>query len=144
MIFDALSGRADLAFFSDELRCPIAVGDLAAALLELAPQALGGRLHVAGAEVLSRYDFARAVAGARGFDPGQLRSARSATSGMRRPRNCALDSSRAQALLQTRLRGVAEFLRAQPLGDYLLERGRLPGHRPLPIDAKGEDDEPHT
>jgi len=110
-IFDAADGRLTIAFFHDELRCPILAGDLALALLELAPSELSGPLHVAGADVISRYDFACAVAAAHGRPVEQIRGALSATSGMRRPRNCALDSSRARSLLRTRLRGVREVLR---------------------------------
>jgi dTDP-4-dehydrorhamnose reductase len=110
LALDALAGQADVAFFTDELRCPIAVDDLAAALLELAPTDQAGRLHIAGADVVSRYEFAQLVAAAHGQDPARLRAAASATSNMRRPRNCALDSSLARQLLQTRLRGVREVL----------------------------------
>ena len=110
LVFDALAGRADIAFFTDELRCPIVVGDLAAALLELAQIGRSGRLHVAGADVVSRYEFARLVAAAHGKNPARLRSALSAASGGRRPRNCALDSSMAQQLIRTRLRGIREVL----------------------------------
>ena len=110
LVIDCLNGHADLAFYTDELRCPIAVGDLAAALLELAPRAISGRLHIAGAEVISRYAFARAVAAAHGYDPGRLRAGSSATSGTRRPRNCALDISKAQNLVLTQLRGVNTVL----------------------------------
>jgi dTDP-4-dehydrorhamnose reductase len=111
LVLDTLTGRAEIAFFTDELRCPIAVGDLAAALLELALLEQRGRLHVAGADVVSRYEFARLIAAAHGHDPSLIRSALSATSGGRRPRNCALDSSMARRLLQTRLRGIREVLR---------------------------------
>src|SRR5262249_29738515 len=111
LVLDALAGRADVAFFTDELRCPIAVGDLAAALLELAPTDRVGRLHVAGADVVSRYEFAQFVAAAHGQDVERLRAATSATSDVRRPRNCALDSSLAWQLLRTRLRGIREVLR---------------------------------
>jgi len=110
LVLDALAGRADLAFFTDELRCPIAVGDLAEALLELAPAERAGRLHVAGADVVSRYAFAMLIAAAHGQDPARLRAASSASSEVRRPRNCALDSRLARRLLQTRLRGVREVL----------------------------------
>ena len=109
-VLEALSGDANLAFFTDELRCPVAVIDLAAAILELAPRALGGRLHIAGDEVASRYEFARAIAAAHGHDPSHVRAGSSAASGMRRPRNCALDIGKAQGLVQTRLRGVSEVL----------------------------------
>jgi dTDP-4-dehydrorhamnose reductase len=112
LALDALSGQADVAFFTDELRCPIAVGDLAAALLELAPTDYAERLHVAGADVVSRYEFAQLAAAAHGQDPALLRAAASATSDLRRPRNCALDSSLARQFLQTRIRGVREVLGA--------------------------------
>jgi dTDP-4-dehydrorhamnose reductase len=110
LVLDALAGKADLAFFTDELRCPIAVDDLARALLELAPTDRAGRLHIAGPDVVSRYEFARLVAAAHGHEPARLRSASSATSDIRRPRNCALDSSLAQRALRTRLRGVRDVL----------------------------------
>lgn len=111
LVLDALAGQADIAFYTDELRCPITVGDLAAALLEVAPTDRVGRLHIAGADVVSRYEFAQLVAAAHGQDPARLRAAASATSTVRRPRNCALDSSLARQLLQTRLRGVRQALR---------------------------------
>lgn len=111
LALDAAAGRADLAFFTDEIRCPVAVADLAAALLELAPTAVAGPLHVAGADAVSRYEFARLVVLASGGDAERLRSAASAGSGVRRPRNCALDSRRAQSLISTRLRGAREVLR---------------------------------
>jgi dTDP-4-dehydrorhamnose reductase len=110
LVLDTLAGNADIAFFTDELRCPIAVGDLAAALLELARTDRAGRLNIAGADIVSRYEFAQRVAAAHGQDPAQLRAATSATSDIRRPRNCALDSSRAQQFLRTKLRGVREVL----------------------------------
>jgi dTDP-4-dehydrorhamnose reductase len=113
LVLDALAGQADIAFFVDEMRCPIAVGDLAAALLELAPTEQVGRLHIAGADVVSRYEFAQLVATAHGHDPARLQAAVSATSAIRRPRNCALDSSLARQLLRTRLRGVREVLSQQ-------------------------------
>jgi dTDP-4-dehydrorhamnose reductase len=113
LALDALAGLVDVAFFTDEFRCPIAVGDLAAALLAVGRTARAGRLHIAGADVVSRYEFAQLVAAAFGHDPARLRAASSATSDVRRPRNCALDSSLAQQVLQTRLRGVREVLSRQ-------------------------------
>jgi dTDP-4-dehydrorhamnose reductase len=110
LVLDALAGQADIAFFTDELRCPIAVSDLAAALLELARNEQAGRLHIAGADVVSRYEFAQLIAAAHGQDPARLHAATSTTSTVRRPRNCALDSSLARQLLQTQLRGACEVL----------------------------------
>lgn len=98
----------DLVFFADELRCPVQVGDLADALLELAERpGVAGPLHVAGADVVDRLTFARLVCASRGVDDGALRPGVTPPG---RPRNCALDTSRAAALLQTQLRGVREVL----------------------------------
>jgi dTDP-4-dehydrorhamnose reductase len=110
---ERLAADPDAVFFSDELRCPIQVGDLAEALLELAegPLAgLSGVLHVAGADVLDRLAFARLLAGAAGRDPERLRGTTVARSVRLRARNCALSSERARGLLTTRLRGAREVL----------------------------------
>ena len=90
-----------LTFFTNEIRSPIQVTDLAQALLELAELDVAGPLHVAGADDVSRAEFAELIAGApvsTGHAPET------------RPLDCSLDSSRAQALLRTRLRGVRELL----------------------------------
>lgn len=86
-----------LTFYDDEVRSPVQVSDLAHALLELAGLELAGTLHVAGADDLSRADLADLVRG----DP-----VRRAPAPPERPLDCALDSSRARALLSTSLRGV--------------------------------------
>ena len=52
-------------FYDDELRCPVQVGDLAVALLELVGADCIGPLHVAGAHAVSRADFAELIAGVR-------------------------------------------------------------------------------
>jgi dTDP-4-dehydrorhamnose reductase len=91
-----------LTFYTDELRSPIQVGDLASALLELAESDITGVLHVAGADDVSRCEFARLVA-------GDVRCAPIPPDAVR-PRDCTLDSSRARTLLNTRLRGCREVL----------------------------------
>lgn len=90
-----------LTFFTDEIRTPVQVEDLAAALLELATLDVSGPLHVAGVDPVSRADFAELIVG----EP-----VASAPAPDGRPLDCSLDSSRAQALLRTRLRGVREVL----------------------------------
>src|SRR3954453_5274025 len=52
-----------MTFYEDEIRTPVAVPDLAAALLELArrPEIIGP-LHVAGGDAVSRLEFAELVA----------------------------------------------------------------------------------
>jgi dTDP-4-dehydrorhamnose reductase len=107
---DAAAGRSQTAFFTDELRSPVQVGDLAAALLELAASATRGVAHVAGADSVSRYELARLVVAARGGDPERVRGASFRELGLSRPADCTLDSAHAQALVSTRLRGAREVL----------------------------------
>jgi dTDP-4-dehydrorhamnose reductase len=109
-LLDAVDGVIDMAFFTDEIRCPVAVGDLAEAFLELADRELSGPLHVAGADAVSRFELAQLVAAANGRDPALVRGARSADIGSRRPLDCRLDCGLARSLLATRLRGVREVL----------------------------------
>ena len=109
MVLEVADGARDMAFFTDEVRCPIEVGDLAAAVLELAALDAAGPLHVAGADVLSRLDFARLVCLHHGRDPALLRGE---PGGPERPKHIVLDCSRARALLRVRLRGAREVLGA--------------------------------
>ena len=104
---DAADGVSDMAFFTDELRCPIAVPDLAAAVLELAVSDIAGPLHVAGADALTRYEFAQLICARHGRDPAALRGE---PGGPERPKHVVLDCSRARAVLRVRLRGVREVL----------------------------------
>jgi dTDP-4-dehydrorhamnose reductase len=106
---EAADGVRDMAFFTDEVRCPIAVADLADAVLELAASDVTGPLHVAGADAVDRLEFARLVAAHHGRDPDALRGG---VGGPGRPKRLALDCTRARALLRTRLRGVREVLGA--------------------------------
>jgi len=89
------------SFYVNEIRSPVQVGDLAAALLELAELEVTGPLHVAGADAVSRAQFAELIA---------RRPVRTSKAPPTRPLDCTLDSSRAQALIRRRLRGVREVL----------------------------------
>jgi dTDP-4-dehydrorhamnose reductase len=99
---DALEAR--FAFFTDELRCPTHVGDLADALLELAGLDATGVLHLAADEAISRCELARLIA------RRSVPCTTTAEAGVTRPLDCTLDSSRARTLLRTRLRPVREVL----------------------------------
>jgi dTDP-4-dehydrorhamnose reductase len=99
-------GERELTFFTDEVRSPIQVDDLAAALLELAEQDGGGPLHIGGADAVSRLELAQLVVAAAGLDASSLRGEPAPAD---RPRHCPLDSGLAQARLRTRLRGVREI-----------------------------------
>jgi dTDP-4-dehydrorhamnose reductase len=94
----------DGVFFTDELRCPVQVDDLAAALLELCRSDVPGPLHVTGSDAVSRWEFAGLVAG---------HPVRGVAAPPGRPRDCRLDSSQAGALVATPLRGVHTVLGAR-------------------------------
>jgi dTDP-4-dehydrorhamnose reductase len=102
---EALALRDDIELYTDEIRCPTRVDELAAALLELAGLGVSGLLHVAAPEAVSRYEFARLLRAAVGADPDGVRGAASPRG--RRARNVALDSSKAAGLLASTLRGVS-------------------------------------
>lgn len=104
LALDVAAGRLELAFFVDEIRCPVHVGDLAAALLELAGGSSAGPLHVTGTDAVSRLELARLVTGRTDL-PGE----RSADLPQARPLDCRLDTTRARALLKAPLRGVREL-----------------------------------
>lgn len=104
----ALAGGADGALFDDEGRCPVHVGDLAAALVELAAGEHRGVLHVAGADAMSRLELGRLIARRDGLDPEVLRG--TSRAGLPGPVDVRLDSTLASTVLATRLRGAREFL----------------------------------
>ncbi|MGZ4399903.1 MAG: SDR family oxidoreductase [Gaiellaceae bacterium] len=112
LALDAAAGRAEAVFFSDEIRTPVSVADVAAALLELLEIELGGVLHLAGPESVSRYQLARALVRAAGGDAERLRPGSAAGLDPPRPPDCSLDASRARSLLSTRLRTLGEALGA--------------------------------
>jgi dTDP-4-dehydrorhamnose reductase len=103
---ERMAADPDAAFFTDEYRCPVQVGDLAAALLELASSAHAGVLHVAGADSVSRHQLAELLSG------GPVRAASQADAAEARPRDCSLSIERARGLLRAPLRGVREVLNA--------------------------------
>lgn len=109
---DALAGRAPL--FTDELRCPIDVGDLAA-VRELVDSDVAGPLNVAGPEAVSRAELGLLVARSEGIDPVGLKTTTGAAAGVVRPTEVRLDSSRATTLLRTPIRPVSTLLPPPPL-----------------------------
>jgi dTDP-4-dehydrorhamnose reductase len=111
---EAARGDGKLGFFDDELRCPVLVADLAAALLELVDRPERGVLNVAGSEVVTRYEFACLVAAAAGLGADAIRRTSIAEAGLERPRNCALDTGRARGLLRTPLHGAREGVGGGP------------------------------
>jgi dTDP-4-dehydrorhamnose reductase len=94
--------------FTDDVKTPVHVADLAAALLELCTSNVAGVVHVAGADAVSRYELGRMIAVRDGLDPAALPAGSRASAGMK-PSVVRLDATRAAGLLATRLRGAREF-----------------------------------
>ncbi|MCY7302412.1 MAG: sugar nucleotide-binding protein [Thermoleophilia bacterium] len=94
---EAVAHDETATFYENEIRSPIQVDDLAAALLELAALDVSGPLNVAGADAVSRAELAELVVG---------HAVRRAEAPPGRPLDCSLDSTRAVSLLRTELRGA--------------------------------------
>lgn len=108
-----------LHLYADQVRCPIWVWNLAAALLELVETDACGLLHVVGPAPVSRYMLGMALLTALGIDPAP--HVRIAASPPSQPRRLVLSTERARALLRTPLLSLAEArvqaAQGAPLGD---------------------------
>lgn len=111
LVHDLSSGARDGVLFTDDVRCPVHVSDLAQALLEVVEHRVGGVVHCAGPDALSRHEIALLVAERDGLDASGFVTGSRAASGVPGPLDLRLDSRRTQSRLQTRLRGAREFLR---------------------------------
>jgi dTDP-4-dehydrorhamnose reductase len=109
-----VSGTVTGFLFTDDVRCPVHVTDLASALLELAASPHAGIHHVAGAEVVSRYELGVLIARRDGLDETVLPTGLRAGTGLPGPIDVRLDGAKTQARLATRLRGASEFLAPTP------------------------------
>ncbi|MBI2424128.1 MAG: NAD(P)-dependent oxidoreductase [Candidatus Hydrogenedentes bacterium] len=98
----------------DEIRSPIDAVTLGQALLELAVSSpFTGYLHLAGDDIVNRYEMVRRVAAALGYDAHLVVANDPATIPGRanRPRDGSLVNGRAHAVLQTPLCGLEEGVR---------------------------------
>lgn len=103
--------------FTDELRCPIAVEDLAAQMWEVAqlpPERRKGVWHLAGPEAMSRYALGVLLALRHDIDPRGITPIPSTASPSPRPRDLRLLTSRADGELRTRARPVSAVLFPPP------------------------------
>lgn len=112
-VVDALRRGEPVRLFTDELRCPIAVEDLAAQLWEVARLPAERRVgvwHLAGPEAVSRYALGVLLALRHGVDPCGIVPVPSAASAAPRPRDLRLLTPRADSELRTRARPVSAVL----------------------------------
>ncbi|MBB4764124.1 sugar nucleotide-binding protein [Amorphoplanes digitatis] len=107
---DLIRGVRRGALFTDMIRKPVHVDDLADALLELAAGDYRGVLNVTGPEAIDRYELGVLTARRAGLDPARIPAGTIVGSGLRLPTDVRLRTDRAVALLRTRLRGVREFM----------------------------------
>lgn len=106
-------GTTTGVLFTDEVRCPIHVTDLASALLELAGSPYSGIHHVAGADAVTRHELGVLVARRDGLDEANLPTGQRGRTGLPDALDVRLDCTMTQSRLTTRLRGANEFLRAK-------------------------------
>lgn len=95
---DVISGRSDMTFFTDEIRSPVLVDDLAAELVGLATRRhITGILHIGGPYALSRAELAIMTAERHDWDSTKLRFSTIEASGLVRPGRVVLDSRLARS-----------------------------------------------
>lgn len=111
LIHRLADGRRDGALFTDDVRCPVHVSDLAAAILELASSDRAGIHHIAGRDAVSRHELGLLIARRDGLAPSTLPAGRRAdTSAAPGPLDVRLDCGATQRIIRTRVRGACEFL----------------------------------
>ncbi|ADD40958.1 SDR family oxidoreductase [Stackebrandtia nassauensis] len=117
LTYELVHGQREGFLFTDMVRTPVHVDDLADALLELAGNDFSGVLNVAGSEAITRYELGVLVARRDGLDPAAIPAKRAVDMDPRPALalDVRLDISRARSLLRTRLRGASEFM-AEPIG----------------------------
>ncbi|MFF9274487.1 sugar nucleotide-binding protein [Streptomyces griseosporeus] len=113
-VHDLATGRRTGVLFTDVVRCPVHVTDLAAALLELADSRATGIHHLAGPDAVTRHELGVLIAHRDGLDPARLPAGHHAGSPRPGPLTLRLNSATTQSRLRTRLRGAREFLTTTP------------------------------
>ncbi|MFE7112774.1 SDR family oxidoreductase [Streptomyces sp. NPDC057575] len=109
-VHDLAAGIRTGVLFTDDIRCPIHVADLAAALLELASSDLSGVHHLAGTDAVSRHELGTLIARRDGLRASRLPTGLRAVSAFPGALDVRLDSRATQDRLRTRLRGARQFL----------------------------------
>ena len=106
------AARAETTLFTDELRCPALVDDVAASILGLVDRERTGTLHLGGAGEVDRATLGRLLAPHLGLDPDALSTGPTPRALVEagRPSDVRLDSSLA-AELGLRPRSIVEALR---------------------------------
>lgn len=111
-LVDGVRRGERVTLFTDEIRCPVHLHDLGAAMLELAEQpALSGPFNLGGRQALNRWDFGLQLLAALGLPRGsQVLPGTVAEFGLDRARDLTLRGTRARQLLSTTMHGVHDIL----------------------------------
>jgi dTDP-4-dehydrorhamnose reductase len=112
LVHELAAGTRDGTLFTDDIRCPVHVADLAAALLELASGNNSGIHHVAGPDAVSRHELGILIARRDGLDASGLPTGLRSDSPLPGALDVRLDSRETQRKLSTTLRGAREFCKA--------------------------------
>ncbi|MFD6888084.1 SDR family oxidoreductase [Streptomyces sp. NPDC059957] len=143
LVHDLTAGLRDGILFTDDIRCPVHVTDLAAALLELAAADAAGIHHLAGPDAVSRHELGILIAERDGLDLSQLPTGLRAESGLPGALDVRLDSRATQRVLRTTLRGARQFLERRPAATNSCPRkelrrsGAAPGLRSSELEQQG-------
>ncbi|MFJ5221631.1 SDR family oxidoreductase [Streptomyces sp. NPDC088400] len=110
VVHDLAAGTRNGVLFTDDIRCPVHVADLAAALLECASGEASGVHHLAGTDAMSRHELGILIAKRDGLDASRLPVGLRADSTFPGALDVRLDSRATQRELHTTLRGARQFL----------------------------------
>ncbi|GHH88090.1 SDR family oxidoreductase [Streptomyces capitiformicae] len=110
-VHDLAAGARDGVLFTDDIRCPVHVADLAAGLLELgAASEAHGVHHLAGADAVSRNELGVLIAQRDALDASRLPAGLRIDTALPGALDVRLDSRATQRELHTTLRGARQFL----------------------------------
>jgi dTDP-4-dehydrorhamnose reductase len=135
-VLGLLDEGSDVPGFTDVFFTPILVNDLAPILLTMLQQKLSGLYHIAGSERISKFEFARRVAAAFGFDSARVKPCQVKDRSLRatRPLDVSLNTKKITAALGCSMpdvdSGLSKFRELrdrnypQQLKNYLLDGSR--------------------
>ncbi len=135
-VLGLLDQGSDVLGFTDVFFTPILVNDLAPILLAMLQRKLNGLYHVAGSERISKFEFARRVAAAFGFDSARVKPCQVKDKRLRatRPLDVSLNTKKITAALGCSMpdvdSGLSKFRELrdrnypQQLKNYLLDGSR--------------------
>jgi len=123
-LLQKLSAGEKIKIVTDQFNNPTLADNLSACLLEMVERNLSGVFHVAGAEYLSRYDFALKVAEEFGLKEAKIAPIKtdSLKQKAKRPTRGGLKIQKAQGILETKLLNVEEGLKRAKENQHLTEK----------------------